>query len=158
MTYCPNCGAAVDGRFCPKCGAPAPAAGAPPGAPQYVPPPASAQGLGMEENLAAALCYIPIIGIIFLLIDPYKQNRTIRFHAWQSIFFSVAWFVVRIAMAILWMVLRVALPYGMWAMWALLSSLISLAFLGLLIFMAVKAYQRDRLVLPVITALAEKQV
>ena len=158
MTYCPNCGAAVDGRFCPKCGAPAPAAGAPPGVGQYAPPPASPQGLGMEENLAAALCYIPIIGIIFLLIDPYKQNRTIRFHAWQSIFFSVAWFVVRIAMAILWMVLRVALPYGMWAMWALLSGLISLAFLGLLIFMAVKAYQRDRLVLPVITELAEKQV
>ncbi len=159
MTYCANCGSPVDGRFCPKCGAAAPIAGPPPGASSYPPPPPpTAQGLGMEENLAAALCYIPIIGIIFLLIDPYKQNRTIRFHAWQSIFFSVAWFVVRIAMVFVWMVLRVALPYGMWAMWALFSSLISLAFLGILIFMAVKAYQRDRLVLPVITPLAEKQV
>ena len=159
MTYCANCGSPVDGRFCPKCGAAAPIAGRPPGASSYPPPPPpTAQGLGMEENLAAALCYIPIIGIIFLLIDPYKQNRTIRFHAWQSIFFSVAWFVVRIAMVFVWMVLRVALPYGMWAIWALISSLISLAFLGILIFMAVKAYQRDRLVLPVITPLAEKQV
>lgn len=159
MTYCANCGSPVDGRFCPKCGAAAPIAGPPPGASSYPPPPPpTAQGLGMEENLAAALCYIPIIGIIFLLIDPYKQNRTIRFHAWQSIFFSVAWFVVRIAMMFVWMVLRVALPYGMWAIWALISSLISLAFLGILIFMAVKAYQRDRLVLPVITLLAEKQV
>ena len=159
MTYCANCGSPVDGRFCPKCGAAAPIAGPPPGASSYPPPPPpTAQGLGMEENLAAALCYIPIIGIIFLLIDPYKQNRTIRFHAWQSIFFSVAWFVVRIAMMFVWMVLRVALPYGMWAIWALFSSLISLAFLGILIFMAVKAYQRDRLVLPVITPLAEKQV
>lgn len=159
MTYCANCGSPVDGRFCPKCGAAAPIAGPPPGASSYPPPPPpTAQGLGMEENLAAALCYIPIIGIIFLLIDPYKQNRTIRFHAWQSIFFSVAWFVVRIAMMFVWMVLRVALPYGMWAIWALFSSLISLAFLGILIFMAVKAYQRDRLVLPVITLLAEKQV
>lgn len=159
MTYCANCGSPVDGRFCPKCGAAAPIAGPPPGASSYPPPPPpTVQGLGMEENLAAALCYIPIIGIIFLLIDPYKQNRTIRFHAWQSIFFSVAWFVVRIAMMFVWMVLRVALPYGMWAIWALFSSLISLAFLGILIFMAVKAYQRDRLVLPVITPLAEKQV
>ena len=159
MTYCANCGSPVDGRFCPKCGAAAPIAGPPPGASSYPPPPPpTVQGLGMEENLAAALCYIPIIGIIFLLIDPYKQNRTIRFHAWQSIFFSVAWFVVRIAMMFVWMVLRVALPYGMWAIWALISSLISLAFLGILIFMAVKAYQRDRLVLPVITLLAEKQV
>ena len=159
MTYCANCGSPVDGRFCPKCGAAAPIAGPPPGASSYPPPPPpTVQGLGMEENLAAALCYIPIIGIIFLLIDPYKQNRTIRFHAWQSIFFSVAWFVVRIAMMFVWMVLRVALPYGMWAIWALISSLISLAFLGILIFMAVKAYQRDRLVLPVITPLAEKQV
>lgn len=159
MTYCANCGAPVDGRFCPKCGAAAPA-GPPPGAGQYPPPSPSAavQGLGMEENLAAALCYLPIIGVIFLLIDPYKQNRTIRFHAWQSIFFSVAYIVLRIALVFVWMVLRVALPYGMWAIWALFSSLISLAFLGILIFMAVKAYQGDRLVLPVLTPLAEKQV
>ena len=157
MTYCANCGAPVDGRFCPKCGAAAPA-GSPPGAGQYPPPSAAVQGLGMEENLAAALCYLPIIGVIFLLIDPYKQNRTIRFHAWQSIFFSVAYIVLRIALVFVWMVLRVALPYGMWAIWALFSSLISLAFLGILIFMAVKAYQGDRLVLPVLTPLAEKQV
>ncbi|MDQ2947203.1 MAG: hypothetical protein M3Y27_14945, partial [Acidobacteriota bacterium] len=89
MTYCTNCGSPVEGRFCPKCGAAAPAgANVPPAAAGtgYVPPgpppgpsgypPQQAAGLGMEENLASALCYIPIVGLIFLLIEPYNKNKT----------------------------------------------------------------------------------
>src|SRR5947209_9695110 len=99
MTYCANCGTPVEGRFCPKCGA---AAGAAP-APGYVPPPGNvppgypppaAGGLGMDENLASALCYIPIVGLIFLLIEPYNKNRTVRFHAFQSLFYCLAWILV----------------------------------------------------------------
>ena len=110
----------------------------------------------MEENLAAALCYIPIIGLIFLLIDPYKQNRTIRFHAWQSIFYAVAWFVIMFVLGILWAILSAMMPFG-WAMWSILMRLVQLALLIGLIMAAVKAYQRDRLVFPVIGPLAEKQ-
>lgn len=165
MQYCANCGAPVEGRFCAKCGAPAATAGAtpPPGptpdpipgaGPQqtYVPP--TAQGLGMEENLAAALCYIPVIGLIFLLMPPYNQNRTIRFHAWQSILYCAAWFVIMIGLGIL----HVILSFGvMWAFWSLLTRLVELGmFLGL-VFAAVKAYQHERLFLPIIGPIAEKQ-
>ena len=52
---------------------------------------------------------------------------------------------------------RVALPYGLWTMWSLLMRLVQLALLLGLIMAAVKAYQRSRLVLPVIGPLAEKQ-
>jgi uncharacterized membrane protein len=108
----------------------------------------------MEENLAAALCYIPIVGLIFLLIEPYNKNRTIRFHAWQSLLYFAAWFVIMIGLGIL----RVVLGFGgMWMMWSLLTRLVELAmFLGL-IFAAVKAYQRERLFLPIIGPIAEKQ-
>src|SRR5271165_2435663 len=124
MTYCVNCGAAVDGHFCPKCGTPV-AGGATPGG--GYPHPHPAQGIGMEENLAAALCYIPIIGpIVFLFIEPYKNSRTIRFHAWQSLLFTVASIVIRIGMAILFGIMRAILPDGTWALFALLSSLVSL--------------------------------
>jgi uncharacterized membrane protein len=108
----------------------------------------------MEENLAAALCYIPIVGLIFLLIAPYNKNRTIRFHAFQSLLYCAAWFVIMIGMTIV----SIALSFlGMWMLWSLLFKLVELAlFLGL-IFAAVKAYQRERLMLPIIGPIAEKQ-
>lgn len=165
MTYCANCGAPVEGRFCAKCGAPAvagtpPPPGAAPGPPPGVPPqqayvpPVSPQGLGMEENLAAALCYIPIIGLIFLLIPPYNQNRTIRFHAWQSLLYCGSWFVIMIGLAILHVIFSFG---GLWLVWSMITRLVQLALLLGLIFAAVKAYQRERLFLPVIGPIAEKQ-
>ena len=41
---------------------------------------------GLEENIAGLLCYVLgwISGLIFVLIEP--DNRTVRFHAFQSIF------------------------------------------------------------------------
>ena len=170
MTYCANCGSPVEGRFCPKCGAaapaganvPPPAAGAgyvppgpPPGSPGYPPP--QAAGLGMEENLASALCYIPIVGLIFLLIEPYNKNKTIRFHAFQSIFYFIAWIVISICLSILFAIMFAILPYGVWTILRLLSGLLQLACLGGWIFMIVKAYQRERFVMPIIGPLAQKQ-
>ena len=40
----------------------------------------------------AALTYLAgfVTGIVFLVLDPYKSNSFIRFHAFQSIFFNVA--------------------------------------------------------------------
>ncbi len=177
MAFCSNCGSPVEGRFCPKCGAaasgsagaPPPVGGTgyvppgpPPGAPSgYQPGPSgyapSTAGLGMEENLASALCYIPIVGLIFLLIDPYNKNKTIRFHAFQSIFYCVAWIIVGICLSILFAVMFAVLPYGVWTVLRLLSSLVQLALFVGWIFMVVKAYQRERFMMPIIGPLAEKQ-
>ncbi len=40
---------------------------------------------GLQENIAALLCYVLgwISGVVFLIIEP--ENRLIRFHAFQSI-------------------------------------------------------------------------
>ena len=57
MAFCPNCGAAVDGRFCAKCGTAIPAGA------EFTafstPPPSSPQAAaaGMTNNVAGALCY-----------------------------------------------------------------------------------------------------
>jgi uncharacterized membrane protein len=42
-------------------------------------------------NLPALLAYSlgPISGIALLLIPPYRRDRFVRFHAWQSTFFSL---------------------------------------------------------------------
>ena len=179
MTYCANCGSPVEGRFCPKCGAAAPVAtgaGVPPptGGTGYVPPgpspgspsgyppgpsgyPPPAASLGMDENLASALCYIPIVGLIFLLIEPYNKNKTIRFHAFQSIFYCIAWIILGIGLGIFFMIMFTFLPFGLRHIFGLISNLVQLALFVGWIFMVVKAYQRDRFVMPIIGPLAQKQ-
>src|ERR1035441_6288426 len=93
MAFCANCGSEVSGQFCPKCGTSI-AGGAPSGGL----PPASSSA--MASNLASALCYFPLVAIIFLLIEPYNKDRGIRFHAWQSISLAVVLIVVRIVLGI----------------------------------------------------------
>jgi uncharacterized membrane protein len=159
MAFCANCGSQVDGRFCPKCGAAVGAGGTAPGAgpgPSPLPPPTQA-GLGMEENVAAALCYIPLIGLIFLLMEPYNKNRTIRFHAFQSLFYLAGWIVVGIVLGIFGSIMLAIMPYGVWQLWLLLTRLVELALFVGLVLLAVKAYQGQRFVAPVIGPFAEKQ-
>ena len=160
MVYCSKCGAAVDGKFCQKCGSPVGAApGSGPGvasgdAPAPAAPVVANPGLGMDENLAAALCYIPIIGLIFLLVEPYNKNKNIKFHAMQSLFYCIAWVAVGIVLGIFGGIL---MPLGMWSFWLLITRLVQLALFVGLIIMAVKAYQGSRFVMPIIGPLAEKQ-
>ncbi len=60
---------------------------------------AVATSSGLQENVAAALCYALgfITGILFLVLEPYNKNRNIRFHAFQSIFLSVFFAIVHYA-------------------------------------------------------------
>jgi len=160
MTYCAKCGSQVEGRFCPKCGAAVDApAGAtpPPPNPGTVHPPAGAQSLGMDENLAAALAYIPIVGLIFLLIEPYKNNKNIRFHSLQSIFYTIACIAIGIVLGIFSGILFAAMPFSAFHLWVLVSRLINLAFFVVWILLVVKAYQGSRFILPIIGPIAEKQ-
>jgi uncharacterized membrane protein len=165
MAFCPNCGASAEGRFCQKCGsamgvatpgAPPPGA-VPPSSPPpgYVPQPASA---GMTDNAAGALCYLfgLITGILFLVLAPYSQNRNIRFHAFQSIFLNIAWIVVWIGVTIIALILHVVPVLG-----AIISILLHFCLwifaLILWLYMMFKTYNGEKIVLPVIGAMAEKQ-
>src|SRR5215475_1186409 len=46
-----------------------------------------------QSRLIAALSYLLgfITGIVFLFVEPYAKDDFVRFHARQSIVFSVAW-------------------------------------------------------------------
>ena len=159
MPFCAQCGGQVEGRFCAKCGAPAGAAAAPAGAPpvmsaQQVP---MAQSAPMAENLASALCYALglITGVLFLVLEPYNKNRNVRFHAFQSIFFTVAWIVFRIVLGILTTALW-SIGGGLF-LWTSISLLITLAGILLWLYLLLSAYQGKKVVLPLIGNLAQQQ-
>ncbi|MDX2149704.1 MAG: hypothetical protein SFV54_03145 [Bryobacteraceae bacterium] len=111
--------------------------------------PASAGSSGLTENVASALCYLLglFTGILFLVLAPYNQNRNIRFHAFQSIF-------MHLALIVIWFVISAIMP---WSVMIVLSPLLSLASIGLWLFLMWKAYNSQKVVLPVIGDLAQKQ-
>ncbi len=174
--FCPNCGQPVGQAS--GGGYPPPAGGAPQGSyqqgayqqgvyqqggyqqggyppPGYAAPPAQA---GLSENAAGALCYLAglITGILFLVIAPYSQSRTVRFHAFQSIFFNIAWIALWIVEMIISAVLA-SIPVLGWIAGVLLAMAIALGGLIVWLLLMWKAYNGDRLVLPVIGPMAERQ-
>jgi uncharacterized membrane protein len=112
-----------------------------------------AVGSGLADNVAGMLAYFTIIpAIIFLVIEPYNRNRFVRFHAWQSIFFNVAWWI-------LWFGLRVVahIPF-LGFLTIFMWPLVGLAGLIVWIILVIKANQGQTFKLPVIGDLAQQQV
>ena len=122
------------------------------------PAPAASEG-GLDENVAAALCYALglLSGVAFLVIEPFNKNKTIRFHAFQSIFFAIGYFVFWIILSIFSAILRSLLNYTLWFIPNLLSLGVGLAFFGFWLFLMYKAYNREMFKIPVIGDIAEKQ-
>lgn len=167
MAFCAKCGAQLNAGsgFCGACGAavagqsvttttgaavqPAPNAGA-------------TTSSGMTNNVAGMLCYIPfgiglILGIVFLVIEPYNKNRFVRFHAFQTIFLHVGVLALWIAFLFLSMILGF-ITRGLSIF--LMGPVMLLVWLGVLVtlvLMMVKAYGNQETKLPFIGDMAAKQ-
>ena len=113
MPFCGKCGTSVtEGTaFCGNCGTPVGSA------PGVAPTPVA--GKSLASNVAALLSYVLgfITGIIFLVLEPYKNDKFVRFHAFQSIFFSAALTVFWI----LWNGIFWTLFLGVHFLWPILS-------------------------------------
>lgn len=160
MPNCKRCGADNDAsaNFCKSCGSPMasqgnssppppPGQGYPPPPPPgyYPPPPGYGQQTdsGMQQNIAALLCYVLgwLTGLIFLFID---KRPFVRFHAMQSIIVFGGIHVLQLVLSwILFPALR------LWSLSFALSGLISMVSLVLWILLMVKAYQNEWYKVPV---------
>ncbi len=120
-------------------------------------PAAASSGLG--ANAAGALAYLAgiVTGILFLLIDPYKSDRLVRFHAFQSIFFNVAWIALWIAWMIVGLVLGAITKGLFFFLQVPIDLLLMIGGFCLWAFLMFSAYQGKMTRLPVIGALAAKQ-
>jgi uncharacterized membrane protein len=137
-TFCGSCGASISG------GAVAAVASAP-------------RSSGLAPNIAGMLAYFTIIpAIIFLLLEPYNKDRYVRFHAFQSVFFHVAWIAAWIGMIILGIVLGAIPVIGL-----IIHLLLDLAlFIGgfiVWLILVIKAFGNQKFHLPVIGNMAEEQ-
>jgi uncharacterized membrane protein len=123
------------------------------------PTPAASSGSGIGNNVAGLLCYLFgwLGGLIFLLIEPYKNDRFVRFCAFQSIFFNVAMVVIWIGLMILSVVLGMITKGIATLLMGPLMLLIWLGFLIVAIYLMIKAYGHQEVKLPIIGDLASKQ-
>ena len=112
----------------------------------------------MTDNMAGALCYLVgfITGILFLVLEPYNRNRDIRFHAFQSIFLNIAWVALWIVITILLIPFRYIPFLGLFIS-LVLQSVIGLGGFIAWLYMMFKTYNGEKIVLPVIGPMAEKQ-
>ena len=156
MKSCSNCGSAVpeDASFCSACGAPLTASGDSPVAPP--PRPAGTAG-GLSSNMAAALSYLGVFvtGIIFLCLDPYKNDGFVRFHAFQSISFSVVIIVLGFIRSSF--IIIEAFSWGIMSVFNVGWFFVKLAVFIFWIFLMYKAYNNERYMIPFIGDFASKQ-
>src|ERR1700693_839189 len=130
---CPHCGTVMpaNAAFCPGCGW-------------------SMTPLPPAERAAAVVAYLPLVppGVL-LLLPAFRNNRFVRFHAWQSILLWGVFFVLTIAALFLSNVAAAMV-------FLLFGILVSLAMLFLWIVLSLKAWQGERFELPLFGDLAER--
>jgi uncharacterized membrane protein len=117
--------------------------------------------LGLDTNVGALLCYLPvclisvIYSIIVLVTD--KENRFMRFHAFQSLLLTGIYVVIIIGLQIVSAIMVAATNSGVLAAMVGLIILVAVvAFLGAMIYGMIKGYQGEQFKFPVVGDMAEK--
>ena len=94
----------------------------------------------------AALTYLLLFvtGILFLYVEPYSRDEFVRFHARQSIVFSIAWFAIEIVLG----VFIAVLPGFLAGFLRFILDLINLALAIFWVYLMYKAYNGERYRIP----------
>jgi uncharacterized membrane protein len=150
--YCSSCGAAVPQDLRSEAsGAEAPAADGARSAGAGE----SGEPLPIAENVAGVIAYMTIFpAIVFLLLEPFKRNRFVRFHSFQHLLLWAAGVVFGVASGIVGAILQL-IPF-MRVLVFPFTGLVGLAFFFLWVLLVVKAYNHEMFKLPILGDLAEK--
>ena len=151
MPFCTHCGTTVApaAAFCAKCGArqPVTVAGRVPPGEEWL--------RSITPSTASTLCYVPFAGwvaaLIFLATQRFREDRRVRFHAFQGLYLFVVWLLVDVAIGSFFGFAGVA------ARRAVTGSL-KLSVLCGWIYMLYKTANGERIRLPFLGELAERSV
>jgi uncharacterized membrane protein len=166
MPFCTQCGGQVGDKdvFCATCGAkqgkdvPGGAGPNPYSSAAYATSPASGAAVNdplasVSDRNAAILCYIPWVGwvasIVVLASQRFRDNRDLRFNAFQGLYLFVLWLFVD------WIFAPLA---GFSEATRILGRLGKFVVFGTWIFMIIQTAQGRLFRLPVIGELAERSV
>jgi len=118
--------------------------------------------IGLDANVAALIGYpISIVALILIFIE--KDNKFVRFHAIQSVIWSIGIIVAVIAVAIVGTIISLVLSAVSGTLATLVGLIFMLVYVGLLlgllggiIYGAIKAYGGEMTKLPIVGSMAEK--
>jgi len=150
MPFCSQCGnqVAPTDAYCGRCGAKQP----PPGtySATWESRPSAIESV--NARTWSILCYVPWVGwiasVVVLASNRFRQERDLRFHAFQGLYLFVAWLIAdQVLRPLFWGVPRFHL-----------YQLIEAVLLAMSIFMMVKAAHNEPYPLPLFGELAERSV
>jgi len=119
-------------------------------------PEARAQGNvgAFPEAIAGALAYFTLIpAILFLVLEPYKNNRFVRFHSIQCLLMWGTGMLVAIVLKLAGLILFIIPVLGPLLVW-LLAAVVGLAAVVIWLVLVVKALQGEMFKLPLLGAFA----
>ena len=104
-------------------------------------------------HLIPALTYLLgfVTGVIFLYLEPYDKDELVRFHAKQSIAFSVAWLALNIIIG----VFIAVLPHALGALLGFLEGLANLGLAIVWVFLMYQAYVGNKYRVPMLADWAD---
>ena len=142
---CPQCGIQMPDNtaFCPGCG-------------RDTRQPVLGKTGGIRDNIAAAMAYLTFVpAIVFLVASPFKKNRFIRFHSFQSILTTLGAILAGLGLKLVFLILSLIRLGHLLVL--LISAIVLLGCLILWLVLIVKALQGALFKLPLIGDLAERQ-
>jgi uncharacterized membrane protein len=150
MPYCTNCGTQVkeSAVFCQSCGARQTVAGT-----------SAGRGTPLDSitpRTASILCYVPMVGwlgsVLVLASERFRNERAARFHAFQGLYLFIGWLLLSGVMKgpiFQWRRGHFGFDFG---------GVMSMVFLGVWIFMMIKASQNEQFRLPLLGEWAERSL
>lgn len=143
---CPDCAAQMpaEARFCPGCGRS-----------MYVISGARGKVGVFSENIAGAAAYLTILpAILFLFLEPYRQNLFVRFHAFQCLLFTAVMGLIALALRLAAYALFVIPVVGPLLV-VVIDVVAGLAAIFLWLVLLIKALQGEAFQLPVLGDFAQ---
>lgn len=103
---------------------------------------------GLDPKIAGLLCWIfaPITSLIFMLMEDMKKDEFIQYHAKNSLYFGIA--------NILFPFISIFIAFIPFIGWLIscVVWLLMLGFFGVRIYYAIKAYNGEKPVIPILSS------